>query len=131
MKKVFGLPRRTPTVFVLRHAKLYSLESRNNLRLLFLFSAVFISLQVLFFPQCSPSSRLLLAPRGAPEGNHSLHFLCPLLPLYRYGMFSISFLGADRWNSLPVSCRQVEHLSVFVLLWKEHLGFPVTRRQRL
>ena len=49
----------------------------------------------------------------------------------RYGMFSISFLGADRWNSLPVSCRQVEHLSVFVSLCKEHLGFPVTRRQRL
>ena len=29
----------------------------------------------------------------------------------RDGMFSISFLGADKWTSLPVSCRHVEHLS--------------------
>ena len=130
MKQVFGLPRRTPTVFVLRHAKLYSLESRLNLRL---FIFVFRCIHQLTSPLLSSMFTLQSAATCTERRTRGQSFSSLSLPAAttRYGMFSISFLGADRWNSLPVSCRQVEHLSVFVSLCKEHLGFPVTRRQRL
>ena len=49
----------------------------------------------------------------------------------RYGLHSVSFLAADRWNALPSQCRQARSPSVFVILIKHHLGFPVKRHSLL
>jgi len=114
MKKVFSLSRMTSTDFVLRHASLYSLEARFNLKLF------------VFVYRCVHA---LTSPRQTRGQSLSSLSLPPVLS--RYGMFSIRFLAADRWNSLPRECRTAESLPVFVTLCKQFLGFPVRRRQRL
>lgn len=45
----------------------------------------------------------------------------------RYGLFSISFLAADRWNALPADLRTSASLSRFRAALLPHLGYPVTR----
>ena len=44
-----------------------------------------------------------------------------------YGLRSVSFLAAGRWNTLPPNCRQAQSAGTFAHLTKIHLGFPVTR----
>ena len=43
----------------------------------------------------------------------------------RYGYNSVSFLAADRWNSLPQVCREASSLPEFATLTKSHLGYPL------
>ena len=45
----------------------------------------------------------------------------------RYGLYALSFLGADRWNSLPASVRTCSTLSDFRSSIQKHIGYPVRR----
>ena len=107
MKKVFGFSRRTPTAFLLQHAKLYSLESRLNLRL---FVFVFRCINKLTSPLLSSMFTLQSAATCTDRRTRGQSFSSISLPAANttYGMFSVSFLGADRWNSLPMLCRQAD-----------------------
>jgi len=130
MKKVFGLSRFTSIDFVLSHTRLYSLESRLNLKL---YVMIFRTLH----HQTSPLLSSLFTLRSdsthtdrVTRGQSSFSLSLPK-PRTRIGLFSIPYLGADRWNSLPSDCRQADHLPAFINTCKKFLGFPVTRRQRL
>ena len=126
MKKVFGLSRRTPTDLVLRKFQLYSLEQRLNLKLYVL---VYRSVYLLTSPLLSQ----LFVTRAAghrsvstTRGQSSLALELPSTKS-RYGLHAVSFLAADRWNSLPSSCRQARSAAEFASLVKRYLGYPVKR----
>ena len=128
MKRVFGLDRTTPTELVLRLYHLYSLEQRISLNLY-----VFVY-RCLAQHLASPLLQSLYQLRATAPG----HQACTrgkaqralVLPLVytQYGMRSISFLAAGRWNSLPADCRQAHPLALFINMVKLHLGFPVKRQ---
>ena len=126
MKKVFGLDRMTPTALVLNHASLYSLEQRFNYKLFFLVYRCLNKLcspllQAIFTLRCA-SSHTHVTTRGQVDGSLSLPRVSS-----RYGRQAISFLAADRWNSLPPGCRQARSPAEFLNHIKLFLGFPVKR----
>ena len=126
MKRVFGLDRYTPTELVLTIANLYSLEMRLNLKL-FVFvyrclNGLSSSLLKDMYCPLSLSSHTRAFTRGQASSNLKLPTASS-----RYGYTSISFLGADRWNTLPVDCREARSLFDFIKHTKIHLGFPVKR----
>ena len=45
----------------------------------------------------------------------------------RYGLFALSFLASDRWNSLPADIRSCSSLSLFRKSIRDHIGYPVKR----
>ena len=123
MKQTFGLDRSTPTAFVLRYAKLYSLEMRLNLKL---FVFVYRCLNNLASPLLQ--TLFILRSQGThsaalTRGQQSLSLQLPSR-YSRYGYYSISFLAADRWNSLPANCRQGRSPNEFAHLVKVFLGYP-------
>ena len=123
MKKTFGLDRSTPTELVLRFCKLYPLELRYNLKL-YVFVYRCLSqlasplLQQLFVLRCLGSHS-----SAATRGQDTLALQLPRR-CSRFGYFSISFLAADRWNSLPAVCRKARSPNEFATLVKRHLGYP-------
>ena len=128
MKKTFGIDRYTRTDLVLRSCKLYSLELRIKLKL-YVFVYLCISqlasplLQKLFVLR-RDGSHSAASTRG--QQSHALN-LPPRRT--RYGYFAISFLAANRWNSLPIACRQARSPSEFASLVKEFLGYPKYKTQ--
>eukprot|EP00117_Sycon_ciliatum_P031483 scpid93973/ scgid24620/ len=101
-------------------------ESRLNLRL-FVFVFRCINKLTVTSPLLSSMFTLQSAATCTDRRTRGQSFSSISLPAAktRYGMFSVSFLGADRWNSLPMLCRQADQPSAFISLCKEHLGFPV------
>ena len=127
LKRIFGLDRITPFDLVLRHSDLYSLEQRFNLKL---YCFVFRCLNGL----TSPLLASLFSKRSQGSHTHSrtrgqTHSAL-VLPhaRSRFGFYSVAFLGADRWNSLPLECRCASHFAEFVAHRKLYLGFPVRRQ---
>ena len=45
----------------------------------------------------------------------------------RYGLFSVTFLGSDRWNALPAEVRSSSSLHTFRNSVLHFLGYPVKR----
>ena len=45
----------------------------------------------------------------------------------RYGLFALSFLPSDRWNSLPADIRSCSSLSLFRKSVRDHIGYPVKK----
>ena len=126
MKRVFGLDRYTPTELVLTIANLYSLEMRLNLKLfVFVYRCLNGLSSSLLKDMYSPLS-LSSHTRAFTRGQASSTLKLPIASS-RYGYTSISFLGADRWNTLPVDCREARSLFDFIKHTKIHLGFPVKR----
>ena len=130
MKKVFGFDRMMSTEIVLRKYHLYSFEQRTNLKLyVFVYRCLTPHL-------ASPLLQSLFQLRAAVPGHQArtrgqAQRALVLPPVStQYGMRSISFLAADRWNALPTDCRQAPSLTLYVNMVKIHLGFPV-KRQRL
>ena len=130
MKKVFGLDRSTPTQLILSKFNLYSFEQRVNLKL-------YVLVYRCLTHHVSPLLTSLflqhaLGPntRAVTRGQSTAALVLPHT-FSRYGLHSVSFLAADRWNALPSECRQARSLSVFVILIKHHLGFPVKRHSLL
>ena len=129
MKTVFGLHRRTPTAFVLSHAKLSPIELRYNFKL-YLFTYRCLNhlsstlLQSLFVLRTNTThtDRItrdqVQAMLTTPHANS------------RYGFFSLPFLAADRWNLLPIAIRQAASMPDFHALLSAYLGLPV-RSHRL
>ena len=130
MKKVFGLDRSTPTQLILSKFNLYSFEQRVNLKL-------YVLVYRCLTHHVSPLLTSLflqraLGPntRAVTRGQSTAALVLPHA-FSRYGLHSVSFLAADRWNALPSECRQARSPSVFVILIKHHLGFPVKRHSLL
>ena len=130
MKKVFGLDRSTPTQLILSKFNLYSFEQRVNLKL-------YVLVYRCLTHHVSPLLTSLflqraLGPniRAVTRGQSTAALVLPHT-FSRYGLHSVSFLAADRWNALPSECRQARSPSVFVILIKHHLGFPVKRHSLL
>ena len=130
MKKVFGFDRMMYIEIVLRKYHLYSFEQRTNLKLyVFVYRCLTPHL-------ASPLLQSLFQLRAAVPGHQArtrgqAQRALVLPPVStQYGMRSISFLAADRWNALPTDCRQAPSLTLYVNMVKIHLGFPV-KRQRL
>ena len=127
MKTVFGLHRRTPTAFVLSHAKLSPIELRYNFKLsLFTYRCLnrlsSTLLQSLFVLRTNTTHTDRIT-RG------QMHAMLTT-PHSRYGIFSLSFLAADRWNLLPIAIRQSASMPDFHALLSAYLGLPV-RSHRL
>ena len=130
MKKVFGLDRSTPTQLILSKFNLYSFEQRVNLKLYVLVYRCLTHhvsplLTSLFLQRASGPNT-----RAVTRGQSTAALVLPHT-FSRYGLHSVSFLAADRWNALPSECRQARSPSVFVILIKHHLGFPVKRHSLL
>ena len=126
LKKVFSLDRQTPTSIVHSFADLYSFEQRINLKT---FVFVYRCLNQL----TSPLLQLLFTTRSSGQHTHattrgqlSTALVLPR-PKSRFGFHAISFLAADRWNSLPPDCYQANSPARFASLAKQHLGYPVKR----
>ena len=47
----------------------------------------------------------------------------------RYGLHSLSFLGADRWNALPATFRATPSHTLFRYSILDWAGYPVRRRK--
>ena len=130
MKKVFGLDRSTPTQLILSKFNLYSFEQRVNLKLYVLVYRCLTHhvsplLTSLFLQRAlGPNTRAVI------RGQSTAALVLPHT-FSRYGLHSVSFLAADRWNALPSECRQARSPSVFVILINHHLGFPVKRHSLL
>ena len=126
MKKAFGLDRMTPTALVLQRCHLYSFEQRVNLKLYVL---VYRCLSSITSPLLQ--SLFLLRSVGPhtnarTRGQDTAALVLPTVHI-GYGLRSVSFLAAGRWNTLPPNCRQAQSAGTFAHLTKIHLGFPVTR----
>ena len=126
IKRVFGLHRQTSTDLVLRLHNLYSFEQRINLKL---FVLVYRSLNCSISPLVKNMFTLRAArahTSAVTRGQRSSALVLPAV-YSRFGSHSVSFLAADRWNSLPSDCRQAQSLPDFVSQLKLFLGFPVRR----
>jgi len=130
LKRIFGLDRRTPSELLYKHTQLYTLEQRINFKLYVL---VYRSLNSL----ASPLLQQLFTfradgPHTAARTRGQVTFAL-VLPRARtrYGFHSFSYLGADRWNALPPTCRTARSPAEFRSQVKQYLGFPVKRRHRL
>lgn len=126
LKKIFSLDRRTSTALVHNTAKVYTLEQRVNLKTyVFIYRCLngLISplLQSLFVPQAAGHRS-----RATTRGQTTAALILPAANS-RIGFHCVSFLGADRWNSLPADCRTARSPSEFVSHVKSFLGFPVIR----
>ena len=102
---------------------LYTLESRYQLKL-YVFAyrclhGLASSLLSDMFVLRAEGSRTAVSTRG--QSYSALVLPCART---RYGFTSISFLAADRWNSLPLECRQACSIPEFVSHVKLYLGFP-------
>ena len=130
LRRVFGLDRYTPVPLILSRFNLYSFEQRINLKLYVLvfrcLTSLTSSLLTSIFTPRSASAHTTSVTRG----QTSLSLVLPPVST-RYGMHSISFLAADRWNLLPTECRQAHSLPEFVQHLKVFLGFPVRRQSLL
>ena len=130
LKRIFALDRRTPTETLYAYTKIYTLEQRLNFK------------QYVFVFRClhglsSPLLSLLFTPRctgphsaATTRGQATAALVLPACHS-RYGFHSIAYLGADRWNALPPSCRLAESPALFRAHTKSHLGFPVKRQHCL
>ena len=120
------ISRRTPTDLVLRKFQLYSLEQRLNLNFYVL---VYRSVYLLTSPLLSQLFVTRAAGRRSVSTTRGQSSLALELPSTksRYGLHAVSFLDADRWNSLPSSCRQARSAAEFASLVKRYLGYPVKR----
>ena len=124
------------TVFNLTHFNSISaLQKRNHLLPLAaryqlrLFVLIFRSLNDLASPLLSSCFSLRSASSHTNSRTRSQVSKALTLPaaLNRYGLFSLSFLGSDRWNSLPADIRLCTSVSRFRYLVLAHLGYPVRR----
>ena len=126
LRKVFGLDRFTSVDLILNRYDLYSLAQRFLLKLYtFVYRALqsrtSVLIQNMFQPRCQ-GPHTSVVTRGQAGSSYILPGVYT-----RYGYNSISFIAADRWNSLPPDCRNARSLPVFVSHTKLFLGFPVRR----
>ena len=127
---MIGLSHETLCCNVNRHARVYTLEQRMNFKLYVL---VYRSLHsqasthlCQFFTLRADGPHTEARTRG--QATAAL-----VLPdaTSRYGYHSIAYLGADRWNALPLACRKARSPADFRTQVKKFLGFPIKRRRRL
>ena len=125
MKKIINLDRFTPTSLVLSRGNLYTLESRYQLKLYvfayrclhglassLLSDIIYICFTCRGFSHCCFYKRAVLLRS------------CASLCTYTVWFHIYFFPGADRWNSLPLECRQACSIPEFVSHVKLYLGFP-------
>ena len=76
---------------------------------------------------CSPLLSCLFASRAVTKqctrGSSSNMLTLPAVRT-RAGLFSFSFLAADRWNGLPTATRQLQPSHKFRKACLAHLGYP-------
>jgi len=130
IKKIFSLDRRTSNRIAHVYADLYTLEQRLNLK-------TYVFVYRCLHGLASPLLQSLFVPIAAADHTNavtrgqSASALTLPRSRTRYGYNSVSFLGADRWNSLPSNCRQARSPAEFASRTKLYLGFPVRRRNSL
>ena len=78
----------------------------------------------LFCPRSLSSNRTTAQTR-----SQSFHGMVLPRAYTRYGLHSISFLAADRWNSLPPSLCASPSPRLFRIALLSWLGYPVRRRK--
>ena len=123
---VFGYPKYYDASLVLARNYLAAISLRYQFRL---FVLVFRALHKL----CSPLLSTCFLPRTAisqtSARTRSQYTLSLSLPLVsrRYGLYSPSFLGSDRWNALPADIRTISLLRNFRSSIQQFIGYPVKR----
>ena len=126
LRTVFNLTRFNSISALQKRNHLLPLAARYQLRL---FVLIFRSLNDLASPLLSSCFSLRSASSHTNSRTRSQVSKALTLPaaLNRYGLFSLSFLGSDRWNSLPADIRLCTSVSRFRYLVLAHLGYPVRR----
>lgn len=124
---VFGYPPRSPSAPIRKLFSLASIELRFILKLyVFIFRCLHGHTSSMFsnlFISRSAASHTDRITRGQTSQSLSLP---PART--RYGFFSLSYLGADRWNLLPADVRTLPRMQKFIPQLKLWLGYPVKRR---
>lgn len=123
---VFGFPSRAHTDPIRRRNLLCSIESRYNFKL---FVLVFRCLHGFASPLLQDMFHLQCDATHTSRATRSQATFGISLPSARtrFGLFSLSFLAADRWNSLPCSLRCISSHTLFCQQLRLLLGFPVIR----
>eukprot|EP00117_Sycon_ciliatum_P000851 scpid57700/ scgid6755/ RNA-directed DNA polymerase from mobile element jockey; Reverse transcriptase len=125
---VFGYPKYYDASLVLARNYLAAISLRYQFRL---FVLVFRALHKL----CSPLLSTCFLPRTATsqtsartrsDSQSTLSLSLPLVSR-RYGLYSLSFLGSDRWNALPADIRTISLLRNFrsSTCIQQFIGYPV------
>ena len=126
LRTVFGYPYRADVRPILSRNKLMCLSTRLQLRL-FIFT--YRCIHDLGSPLIHSIFKTRESDAHTTARTRAQSFSGLALPSFRsrYGMYSLSFLAADRFNSLPAAIRSTSTLYEFRKLCLEHLGYPVKR----
>ena len=127
LRIVFGYPSSSHSAPILARFSLMPISVRFSLKL---YSVVFrcvlgqtsALLQDLFVLRSSAANTLQCRTR-----RHSSNGLVLPRVYSRYGLFSLSYLAADRWNSAPSDIRTAASPSLFRHALLSFLGYPVRR----
>ena len=121
LKIIFGYPFTWPTDFILTSKKLHHPSLRFHLKLLVF---IFHCTHGLASPLLASSFTYRADTHHTNVCTRSQNTYILSLPAAhsRYGFFNLSYLAADRWNSLPLSIRSCTELPAFRALCFNHLG---------
>lgn len=127
LRVVFGYPHAAHTAPILSRFELLPITARFNLKL-YVFTHRCLNSRTSPLLQSMLCSRQESLSRTASQtrSQTSLGLVLPSVTT-RYGLHSVSFLSADRWNALPSDIRTITATAKFrtsLLTW---LGYPVRR----
>ena len=126
VRTVFGYPRFCDISTILARYHLASISLRLRFKL---FVLIYRSLHKVCSPLLTDCFVTRVNATHTASITRSQVTLSLALPPAnnRYGLYALSFLGADRWNSLPASVRICSTLSDFCSSIQKHIGYPVRR----
>ena len=128
LRIVFCMPRLSDVSLVLARYHIIPLSVRYQFKLYVLTYRALHDLASVFVANCFclRSNSTYTSSRTRSQVSSSL-----ALPTAkrRYGLFSVTFLGSDRWNALPMEVRSSSSLHTFRNSVLHFLGYPVKRPQ--
>ena len=126
LRIVFCMPRLSDVSLVLARYHIIPLSVRYQFKLYVLTYRALHDLASVFVANCFclRSNSTCTSSRTRSQVSSSL-----ALPTAkrRYGLFSVTFLGSDRWNALPAEVRSSSSLHTFRNSVLHFLGYPVKR----